>query len=342
MRTQRTLSALALAVAAWSFVAVACSSQEQAQTAETQLPTTVVVPDVTRESTGGPPANDARPPGPQPSSTDGPWNRDLQVAYSDDGLTFGASAVFVERGGVPCVIRDRDGRLVAVFQWFPFDRQDDFDQVAVAFSSDDGSTWSTPSRIVVDGLPAGLMRPFDPTIVQLEDGRYRLYFTSNATGGRGKPAIYSAISADGLDYTFEEGARFAPTSGTVDAAVVWFRGAWHMFSHTSEANTGKGYHAVSTDGLAFTELSRVDVGSGRQWIGNAVATGDVLRYYGSGRDGIWSATSADGSNWTLDSGTRAAGGDPSALLLSGGKVMLVYVGGPRADAGPRPFADPPR
>lgn len=342
MRTWRTLAALAVAVAACSFVAVACGRQEEAQTSETRLPETVVVPDVTRESTGGPPANDARPPGPPPSPTDGPWNRDLRVAYSDDGLTFGASAVFIERGGVPSVIRDRDGRLVAVFQWFPFDRKDDFDQVAVAFSTDGGGKWSTPARVVVKGLPAGLMRPFDPTIVQLEDGRYRLYFTSNAIGGSGKPAIYSAISADGLGYTFEEGARFAPTSGTVDAAVVWFKGTWHMFSHTSEANTGKGYHAVSTNGLAFTELPIVDVGSGRQWIGNAVATGDVLRYYGSGRDGIWSATSSDGSNWTLDAGARADGGDASALLLSGGKVMLVYVGGPRPDAGPHPFADPSR
>ena len=41
---------------------------------------------------------------------------------------------FVERAGVPCVIRDAKQRLGADFQWFPFDREEAFDKVAVVFS----------------------------------------------------------------------------------------------------------------------------------------------------------------------------------------------------------------
>ena len=334
--------AVLLALAAAAVAAAACSDRmSETLTGATPKSTTIVAPDVARDSTTTPAPASPRPAGQQPGPTDGPWNRDLWVAHSGDGLSFGEAARFVERAGVPCVIRDSQGRLVAVFQWFPFDDEEAFDEVAVAFSEDAGTTWSSPAKVTVTGMPEDLMRPFDPTLVQLEDGRYRLYFTSNERVGGGRPAIYSAVSSDGLAYTFEPGARFAPAAGTVDASVVRFGAGWHLFSHTMEANTGRGFHAVSADGLAFEELPMVDVGSGRQWIGNAVVVAGVLRYYGSGRDGVWSATSTDGSTWTLDPGWRLVGGDPSAAVLAGGEVMLVYVGPVREDAGPNPFRSPP-
>ena len=340
MRWRTGVAAVALAAVAVS--AMACSDRvNETLTGAALASTTIVVPDVARDSSTTPAPASPRPPGQQPGPTDGPWNRDLLVAYSGDGLSFGEAARFVERAAVPCVIRDSAGRLVAVFQWFPFDAADAFDQVAVVFSEDAGTTWSSPEQMTVTGLPGNLMRPFDPTVVQLDDGRYRLYITSNERTGGGRPAIYSAVSNDGVAYTFEPGARFAPAAGTVDASVVRFGGAWHLYSHTMEANTGRGFHAVSSDGLAFEELPMVDAGSGRQWIGNAVAQGGTLRYYGSGRDGVWSATSADGSAWTLDAGWRLAGGDPSAAILADGEVMLVFVGPVRDDAGPNPFRSPP-
>jgi hypothetical protein len=265
-----------------------------------------------------------------------PWNHDLVLYRSADGAAFGSPDTFVERAGVPSVIRDAAGRLVAVFQWFPFDNKDAFDRVAVAFSTDDGQTWSAPRQIQVAGLPGNLQRPFDPTIVQLPDGRYRLYYTSNERGGTARPAIYSAVSSDAITFEFESGVRFAPAAGTVDAAVVWFQGAWHLFSHNQQANTGTGYHAVSPDGLSFTQLADVSIGAGRQWIGNALALDGKLRYFGSGRDGLWSASSLDGSAWTLDAPLDLQNGDPSAVILPSGEYLLVAVGPTRLDAGPRP------
>ncbi len=119
---------------------------------------------------------------------------------------------------------------------------------------------------------------------------------------------------------------------------LFFRGRWHLFSHNQTANTGRGFHAESQDGLAFTQLADVDVGQGRQWIGNALVVGERLRYYGSGAGGIWSAVSTDGAAWAVEPGIRLNGGDPSAIIVGDGEVVLLAVGPPRADAGPAPFS----
>ncbi len=274
---------------------------------------------------------------PNQDPRNGPWNRDLALYRSSDGKTFSGPTTFVERAGVPCLIRDASGRLVAVFQWFPFENKAAFDRVATSFSTDGGATWSKPAQIEVSGFSETLMRPFDPTIVQLGDGRYRLYFTSNERAGQGKPAIYSAIGSDAVHFAFEAGARFAPEGGTVDASIVAYQGTWHLFSHNQQANTGAGFHAVSTDGLSFQQVAMVDVGRGKQWIGNAVGAGGQLRYFGSGEGGVWSAVSNDGVAWTVEPGIRVGdGGDPSAVVLPGGELLLAVVGAIRTDAGPAP------
>lgn len=266
----------------------------------------------------------------------GPWNRDLVAYRSTDGIAFGAPTTFVERAGVPSVIRDTSGRLLAVFQWFPFENATAFDRVAMVASNDDGRTWAAPTAIEIVGLSSDLVRPFDPTLVQLPDGRYRIYFTSNARSGASSPAIYSAVSDDAVRFRVEDGTRFAPTAGTVDAAVVLFDGTWHLYAHNQQANTGRGFHATSTDGLVFVARPDVDVGPGRQWIGNAVVTRDALRYYGSGANGVWSARSTNGESWVLDAGVRVVGGDASAVVLASGETLLLAVGPLRADAGPAP------
>ena len=107
---------------------------------------------------------------PQQALEQGPWNRDLYILESTNGLSFGNVRRFVEHAGVPTAVRDEQDRLIAAFQWFPFDNQDCFDRVAVSFSHDNGKNWSRPQAISVDGLPEGFMRPFDPTLVMLDDG----------------------------------------------------------------------------------------------------------------------------------------------------------------------------
>ena len=111
-----------------------------------------------------------------------PWERPLMQAWSADGVTFSAPSIFQDSSGVPSVIRWKPDTLICAFQWF---RQPmgspSWDRVAVKFSYDDGQSWTTPEPILVNSLPLGYQRPFDPTLVKLGGDSLRIYFSSSAT-----------------------------------------------------------------------------------------------------------------------------------------------------------------
>ena len=261
----------------------------------------------------------------------GPWNRDLYILESSNGVKFGNSKIFVERGGVPSLIQDVTGKLIAAFQWFPIEKRESFDRVAVCFSNDHGKTWDPPESIVVKGLPEDYMRPFDPTLTLTDDGQIRLYFTSNHKKGY-TPAIYSAVSSDGIHYTFEEGMRFGVDGEkVVDCAVTRLGKSWHLYVPI-ERKDGYGYHAISEDGLNFKRLEDVNIPGRRHWLGCVLATANGLQFYGSGNGGIWSATSTDGSSWKLKDEGLGYGADPGVAQTANGQYLMVTTGELRKDS----------
>lgn len=272
----------------------------------------------------------------------GPWNRDLVWYESTDGENFNSLGTFVERAGVPSLARGADGKLYAVFQWFPLEEPEAFDQIAVMRSEDGGKTWFSPQTIQINGMPEGLFRAFDPTLIALPDGRFRLYFTSERVSGlrmRGNRAIFSAISSDALQYDFEPGERFGfEDQETYDTAVTHFKGAWHLYCPV-QGEEGHAYHAISDDGLNFTEFSEVSIEEPWSWIGNVLAADEELLFYGSGPEGAWLAHSDDGEEWALDSNFRLPGGDPAVIQTDDHRLLLVVTGLLREDAlpGPPPF-----
>jgi hypothetical protein len=280
--------------------------------------------------------NDARP---------GPWNNDVLVYRSDLDGRLEQLATF-ERAGVPTLARLQDGRLLAAFQNFPQGDDRHFDRVAVRFSSDEGQVWSQPEPIAVEDLEPGLARPFDPTLVPLPDGRVRLYFTSNRSFDfrRSTPAIYSAISADGLHYTFEPGIRFEVAGRIViDCAVARHKGVFHLIvpdngtpdemaanqqRHDPSAR-GTGYHAVSQDGLTFERVDDITLPTSGHWLGNLQSDNGALMFFGTGA-GPWPVVSADGKSWGVDRGAgRIPGADPGAVKLKDGSWLLIATGPPR-------------
>ncbi|MBX7211866.1 MAG: hypothetical protein K1X78_26405 [Verrucomicrobiaceae bacterium] len=284
--------------------------------------------------------------GPQPVNQpqarqpqNGPWNNDVLIYHATTDGKAEKLGTF-ERAGVPTIARLKDGRLLATFQHFPADDRRNFDRVAASFSSDEGKTWSKPQPIVVDGMDEGLASPFDPTLVPLPDGRVRLYFTSNRSRDfrLSTPQIFSAISTDGLHYTFEPGVRFGVEGRIViDCAVVLHQGTFHLYSpdngtaHEFQTNqdrrepprAGTAYHATSTDGLNFTRVDDIHLDDhDLRWLGNAQSDGKTITFFATGR-GVFTATSSDGSSWTPSTDYRLAGADPGAVVTKDGWLMVV-------------------
>ena len=270
----------------------------------------------------------------------GPWNNDVLVYRIAADGTSEQLATF-ERAGVPTLARLADGRLIAAHQHFPADFGPDFDKVAVRFSKDEGRTWTEPQVLQLTGLPEGMRFPFDPTLVPLPDGRVRLYFTS-VKGRRideSPPAIYSAISSDGVHYDFEPGPRFGIEGRIViDCAVVLHRGVFHLFSPDNgpagprrdrdRGPDGIGYHATSTDGLNFTRVADVRIDGRRVWLGNAQSDGQAITFYGTG-EGVWTATSEDGVEWKRGASFTVRAADPGAATARDGGIILIGTGPPR-------------
>ncbi len=313
---------------------------------------------------------------PPPNNADGPWNRDV-IVYRASATGAVEKAATFERAGVPTIARLKDGRLIAAHQHFPENDRENFDKVAARFSNDEGRTWTAPQVMRVDDLPEGMRFPFDPTLVPLPDGRVRLYFTSNygRTFQRSTPAIHSAISADGVNYTYEPGARFAVEGrAVIDCAVVLHLGVFHLFSPDNGAGSnpgrrrddepaadrprqGIGYHATSKDGLNFTRVADVQIEGRRSWLGNAQSDGRLITFCGTGegmstgagrrpRGGFWMATSADGQDWKIIANPPIGGGDPGAVRTKDGGLVVVITGetvrGPNARRFRQPMEPGPR
>lgn len=302
---------------------------------------------------------------PQNFNNDGPWNRDV-IAYRVVAGGAVVKATTFERAGVPTIARMTDGRIILAHQHFPENDREHFDKVAVHFSSDDGRTWTTPQVIQMSGRPEGMRFPFDPTLVPLPDGRVRLYFSGNMsqTFERGTPAIHSAISTDGVNYTYEPGVRFQLANRmTIDCAAVLHQDLFHLFVPDngvllspgqrpgSEAagdrpREGVGYHATSQDGLSFTRIDDVTIDGRRRWLGNAESDGEHITFYGTGEGlntaskangrpsgGFWMATSAEGQKWNLVANPLISGGDPGAVKTRDGGLLVVITGESRLRPG---------
>ncbi|MBM3684178.1 MAG: hypothetical protein FJW83_06510 [Actinobacteria bacterium] len=171
----------------------------------------------------------------------GPWSTGMSVAFADELGRFTRSEWVTDQAGVPNLITDRNGRLLAYhIDWAAQNG------IAVAIRepgpTTKDSTWIR-YRVRIDGLPTGKPDPVDPSAVLLDDGRIRLYWMRVVNG---RAAIQSAMSNDGVTFKLEPGDRFSTGTELFDPTVVRHGGRWLLVTGPDGA-----HHAYADDGLTF-------------------------------------------------------------------------------------------
>lgn len=265
----------------------------------------------------------------------GPWNNPLMWAEETAPDVFSTPRIFQDSAGVPSVIRrGTSDTLLCAFQWFREPRNTPtWDRVAVKMSTDDGVSWTQPVPIVIDGLPTGYQRPFDPTLVSFKDS-IRIYFSSSVRmpmGGLDSLVnTYSAVGTDGIHYRFEPGARFDnETRPVIDPAVMFSNNTWLLTAPIGAPQDGA-YQASSLDGLNFTRMQDIPSDNQHNWTGNMMIDEEgTLKFYGSGPM-LWRAPYIGFGSWGQYLSLGIRGGDPSAIARrSSGKGRWMVFVGPR-------------
>ena len=183
-------------------------------------------------------------------------------------------------------------------------------------------------------------------VIELEDGRYRMYFHQGPT------QMKSAISTDGKTFTLESGTRL---TGTMPSLVKLPNGTWRMYF---KSGTDVFKSATSTDGLTWKVEAGERLRSGGQNDPDDIAHPTVValpeggyRMYYDGetrkteQEFTWrvlSATSTDGLNFVKDEGIRLdvnvepllSGLSFSAHALYEGGVYYLYFAAERSEGEP--------
>lgn len=234
----------------------------------------------------------------------------------------------IPRAAVPTICQMNDGSLIMAHQWFPDDVPDIFDHIAVHFSNDGGRTWTDTTPVEIPGLPARTRFPFDPTVILLPNGKLRMYFTVMQGNdlNRSTPKIGSAISMNGINWTFERGDRFVvPDAAVMNCAVAQVSGTYELIAPVQpDAGTGA-YWASSKNGLLFRRNPNLPAtGTGDRWLGCLLETKSGLTFYGtSNASGIWTADLQSDGQWKPGPTLDVPGSDPGVVRLEDGTLVVV-------------------
>lgn len=256
----------------------------------------------------------------------GPWDGRILLATSEDGLSFEGDELFLERAGVPNLLMLQNGDLVLTAQYFSNTDAELFDAIVYSISKDEGQTWSEIQGVTFENLPepqSPERKPMDPTLVQLEDGSLRLYFTYHAKGEKNANLFSAHSDSEEMGAVFlvePEPALEVEEGFLLDPAVVFFDGLWHHFTWQMESDDN--YHSTSSDGLVFELQDEISLPM--DFLGQVIPFEDGLRFYGTGEGGVVSAFSEDGFSWEVDQKSVVQGADPGVQQLEDGSYIMAY------------------
>lgn len=255
--------------------------------------------------------------------------RRLLTATSTDGVHFTPTGkILTDQGNVPDIVVDRDGTIRAYYIGQSI--EEGKESTVVAISRDNGETWQF-NLLSFHDFPMRL-DPSDPDVVLLEDGTYRMYYTSSID--RSTLGIVYAESPDGIAFTYK-GVALESSGNVVDSSTFFFDGQWHM--HVLQEKGEGQLHATSKDGRTFTlaETPNLRFPLDRYIASNELIEEDTVRLFAFNFSDIRSFTSSDAVTWvaddiTLEGDAEATLGtnyiqDSSVAKLNDGSYLLIYV-----------------
>jgi len=215
-------------------------------------------------------------------------------------------------------------------------------------TSSDGLTYTKYGLVLTKSGALEADGVANPAIVQLSDGRLRLYY-NGITGTSQR--VLSATSSDGKTFERDSGIRLDPTTDADDGGqasvpcVTRFPdGSYRMYYTYGFYTVNSLRSAISTDeGMTWTRQNLTGFSNNsmdpcvivlslspqtfRLFFAFSATTGT--------NPTIKSAVSNDGINWTVEEGSRiiatypdegVAVGDPDVILLPSGKYRMYYYG----------------
>ncbi len=220
---------------------------------------------------------------------------------------------------MPSLLQKEDGGLMIVFE-----------RLDLSFASgdlmltlsDDGSVWTTPTAIVAT---AGNER--HPSLVQLTDGSYQVYYLSDEAGGY---RIHLATSPNGVSWTRQGIVDLGwSTESLVNPTVC--RESDGSLTMTYDYLSNGGYIAHSADGVTWDhDRTSISTGALNRIMRHSDGT-YVLSY--QRKTGIWyyqidifTKTSADRVSWSAENRvtTNMNSHDSFPLELADGDYGLYY------------------
>lgn len=258
------------------------------------------------------------------------------MTTSSDGLNFVQdSKLILDKASVPDSVKTSDGKIY-VYAVDGAGRS--ISGAMVAISSDNGTNWKQGS-VQIEGGDEG-MSAADPQAILQDDGTIRLFYLT-ATGLPDKKdgiivdssansqatyMIKSAISQDGINFIEEAGNRYQSIGVMItDPDVIKISNKWYMYLSVDQESVA----TISDDGNTFNYIQSIrKVGSVSKTV--PIDNGQFRQYFC--RDGIFSATSSDGLNWTDDPGIRITQNssteticDPSPIKINNEWLMFYKV-----------------
>lgn len=230
-----------------------------------------------------------------------PGSADKRSAISTDGVAFtlesGVRLSCPQSSTEPCfgqpfIMRLDDGRTRLFAELVRI--APGFEEGIYSFTStDEGLTFTRDAGVRIVAAAAGMQRTHGPSIVKVQTGGWRMYFSDNTTGPTSPRKILSAFSTDLVTWTIDPGVRIGAGS-TLTGSAEHPGSIANADGSVTLVYAGRGqpnpmYYSTSPDGLNFPReaLMGLPRQTGFEIEGNDpfllhLGNGDVRMYYGVG------------------------------------------------------------